>query len=155
MKVKANELAMKYLAYRSRTSHEMEKYLKSKEIAEEDISSCMMYLMEYNYINDEDYCKRFFIYSIEKGRGPLRITRDLREKGISDELIRTGIEENFALGGELKLAKNCVEKLLVKEFNDISLGEKEIGRIGRRLASLGYHSHIIYELLGKIREGLI
>lgn len=150
MKLNASELAMKYLAYRDRTSSEIQKYLISKEISQEDIDTCLQYLKDYRYVDDEDYCRRYFLYSIEKGRGPLRITRDLREKGIPDELIDMGIEEHFGFGNEAVLAMSFVEKLLTKEVHRLPLGEKEIAKIGRRLASSGYHSHAIYEVLDKL-----
>ncbi|HZK02680.1 MAG TPA: regulatory protein RecX [Anaerovoracaceae bacterium] len=160
MKLNPINLALKYLSYRDRTAHEIRKYLSSKNVSKSDIADCLDYLAECGLIDDESYCGRYIIYSMEKGRGPLRIRKELREKGISPETIDIYIEEHFAEGGELKAAWDYTNRLLDSGFenrsgghnNNNTLTDKEIARLGRRLAGRGYSGGVIYEVLGKLRR---
>ncbi len=191
MEHNAHDLAMKYLNTRDRTSHEIKVYLASKGISGEEIRECLEYLFQCGFINDDDYCERYILYGMEKGRGPLLLEKELSDKGISQEILRPALDAHFGSGGERKAAMAYVEKLLKQadyipvdskqvngpdyagepeffkeaagsDFHDEaefaeetarpSMNEKELARIGRRLASKGYHSHVIYDILGKLRS---
>ena len=108
-----------------------------------------------------------------KGRGPLRLERELSEKGISAEIVKSCLDAHFGDGGESRAAMIHVEKLLKQQghlqsvFNDEEeheletepregeahplLDEKELAKIGRRLAYQGYHSHVIYGIIDRLR----
>ncbi|MGI6727399.1 MAG: regulatory protein RecX [Anaerovoracaceae bacterium] len=161
----ARETALKYLSYRDRTLNEIKKHLTGKGFSQEEIEDTLIYLSEFGFINDKDYCERYIRFSIEKGRGPLRIERELLDKGIAAETISIGIEAEFnsTREREFQLAYEHVQKILKnKEAKscfqqdeiETVLEEKEIARIARRLNSQGYHTGVIYEVIGKLRKNL-
>ncbi len=148
----AHDLAMKYLAHRDRTAKEIQDHLTAKGVEEDGIAECLQYLFQAGLVDDEDYCGRYILYAMGKGRGPLRIRKDLTEKGIRDDLIDMGLEEHFAGEGECTAARSLVYKLLQKEEPGSPMSEKDIARIGRRLASRGFHSNVIYEIIDWLRS---
>lgn len=174
MGLDARDLALKYLSKRDRTALEVKKYLELKGISNLEIKDCLEYLSECGLINDVEYCDKYILYGMEKGRGPLRLERELLEKGISPETIKLALEQHFGDRGEKKAVLAYVNKLLQQTGQDLRadtayfdrrehgnlseedavppLSEKEIARIGRRLAYQGYHSNVIYELLERLRR---
>ncbi len=171
MDQKVHDLALKYLNTRDRTAWEIRKYLLSKGIPEAQVEECLGYLSKCGLLDDEDYCERYVLYGIGKGRGPLRLERELTEKGIDSQIIKAGLETHFGGGAEKEVLLSYLNKLLKQLDPDSSEEsyypedsvfyeeekrkqipeEKEIARIGRRLAAQGFHSSIIYEALGRLR----
>ena len=90
---------------------------------------------------------------MEKGRGPLSAGKRLTEKGVPSDIIKIVLEAHFWSGAEREAALLHVEKLLRQAENPgtSAPGEKELARIARRLASQGFHSHVIYEIIGRLR----
>ncbi|MDD3349604.1 MAG: RecX family transcriptional regulator [Eubacteriales bacterium] len=143
------EAAIHYLSFRDRTTSEVRKYLEGKEFPSEEIDETIEAFLDCSLLSDEKYCGNYIRYSIEKGRGPLRIEKELREKGIDIEEIRRELELQFSERGEKELAMECAQKLFEKigECND-----KELSRIARRLATQGFRSTVIFEVLGKLKR---
>jgi len=80
----------------------------------------------------------------DRGYGPLRIERELRQKGISRPLICQIVEETFGL----EQGKERAKRLLAKRFGGQDLGDTRVLR--RAVAFLqrrGYHDSVIAELL--------
>lgn len=150
MEHKAQDVAVRYLYNRDRTEYEIRKHLEMKGFPEEDIDECLEYLIQCGLVNDENYCEKYIIYGIDKCRGPLRLKKELYDRGISREIINIGLESHFSGASEKEIAANYVEKYLRK--TEVDLDDKEIARIGRRLASQGFHSHVIYDLLYKLNS---
>ncbi|GAB1475605.1 hypothetical protein MASR2M70_04370 [Bacillota bacterium] len=150
MKEDAHDLAMKYLAHRDRTSKEIRDHLTAKGVQTAAISECLKYLTRGGYVNDEEYCGKYILYSMDKGRGPLRIIKELSDKGVPSDFIDPAIEEHFGGDGERNAAEKVVGKLLGPEWENSQMSEKDVARIGRQLASRGFHSHVIYEIVGRL-----
>lgn len=146
----AREVAIKYLGYRDRSVYEIKKHLREKGYVEEEILKTLDFLSECKLIDDENYCIKYIKYGIEKGRGPIRLERELREKGIDKDIILINMEAELDTERERELASMHVEKLLKQ--TDQMIDEKQLARIGRRLSSQGFHSNIIYELISMLRE---
>ena len=100
-------------------------------------------------MDDGRYCGAYIEYGIRKGRGPVRLQRELAEKGIDGELIRQALEESFDRRTERDMAMEEAQKLLNRGGGP---DEKTIAKIGRKLASSGYHTDIIYDVIGRIRK---
>lgn len=173
------DAALRYLNTQDRTRSEVEKHLKGKGFSKEDILGVLDYLEENRFVDDRNYCGRFVSYSIQKGRGPLRIGRDLTEKGVDASLIREALEERFGDGREYELALDQAEKLMKgmaraaggepedsldsgeeemsvrdegKESTDeADKKEKQLARLARRLASQGFRADVIYRIIGRLR----
>ncbi len=159
-----HDTALNYLAHRERSAFEMKSHLCSRGFQEEEIDKELQYLKELHYVDDERYCEEYLRYSMQKGRGPVRLQFELKKKGIAAELIQRYMEDHFDMQKEKEAALNEAKKLICKrsEFGQDSdeeeaeernfSDEKTIAKIGRKLASLGYHSEVIYDVIGQIRK---
>ncbi len=147
MNEKAKDAALTYLGPRDRTGKEVAEHLKNKGFEPEDIAPVIAYLKDLRYIDDEDFARRFFHMSLEKGRGPMRIRRDLTEKGISSETIQILMEENLDREQELDRALELGRKKAGENPD-----EKALARTGRFLASRGFSASVVYGVLAKLRS---
>lgn len=139
------DAALKYLAPRARTGGEVKTHLKAKGFHEEDIQQVMEYLKDMHYVDDTQYCSQYLEYAFGKGKGVLRVKRELEEKGVSREVIEIALEDHEWQDTELQRAEAQAEKAAQGRTAD----QKLAGKIGRRLASLGYSSDVIYLVVGK------
>ncbi len=144
-----HDTALSHLEHREQSSFEVRSHLKSKGFQEEEIEEELENLKELHYIDDARYCESFVRYGMEKGRGPTRLQFELKDKGIDGDLIRQTIEDNFDRKSEKEAAMKAAKKILIGEMKP---DEKVLAKIGRRLASLGYHTDIIYDILGQLRK---
>ncbi len=143
----ALKCAIKYLGYRARSEEEVRVKLTQLGFPEKSVKATLERLRLLKVLNDEDLARDWAL-SRAKGRehGPLRIERDLRQKGISTSLIRPILEEVFAEQREMDRAK----KLLKKKFSGKDMGDKKV-ILGAAafLQRFGYHNTVIEELLGQ------
>jgi regulatory protein len=142
-----NETALRYLSFRNRTVAEMKKYLKEKGFLTQEIDEMVDSLKECSILSDEKYCADYVHFGMEKRRGPLRLERELREKGIELELIRSEIEEAFCEGREREIASELAEKLITPGLSDPERMQKELARVARRLEGQGFHSSVIWDVI--------
>lgn len=139
------DTALKHLASRARTCQEMRKYLKEKGFESEEIQQVIAYLEALHYLDDADYCVQYFDYAFGKGKGVLRIKRELEEKGIGRETIEIALEDYEKGETELERAEKQAAKIAEGRIPD----QKLMGKIGRRLTALGYSSDIVYQVIGR------
>lgn len=145
------DTALRYLEHRERSAHEVKAHLISKGFREDEIDEVMKYLEDFKFVDDARYCRSYIEYGIRKGRGPVRLRHELTERGIAPLLIQEILEECFDRNTEKDAAMKEVQKLL--HFDEASApDEKTIARIGRKLASLGYHTELIYDIIGRLRR---
>lgn len=155
MAMDCRDAALKFLEHRERSAHEVKSHLRSKGFREEEIETELEYLKSLRYLDDVRYCGSYISYGLGKGRGPVRLQFELAEKGIDGATIQEALESCFDRSTEKAAALKEAEKLLARhdwEENQAAPDEKTIARIGRRLASLGYHSDIIYDVIRQIRN---
>ena len=151
-----HDTALYYLEHRERSSFEVKSHLIAKGFQEEVIEEELNNLKELHFVDDVRYCSDYIRYGIGKGRGPVRLQMELSEKGIDSALIKEAIEESFTHQTERDAAMKEARKLLDREVRlkdeQMRLEEKTIAKIGRKLASLGYHTDIIYDIIGQLRK---
>ena len=71
------EKAVSYLNSRPRTRQELIRHLKDKGFSENEILETVDELEQYHYIDDLAYSRMYFEYGFQKGRGRMRIRREL------------------------------------------------------------------------------
>lgn len=91
--------AYHYLSYRARTTKEIEKYLRKKaekhKFTPEVVETAFSALKTEGYINDESFIESFiYSRSQNKPKGKYALTTELRQKGISPDLIETYLTNN-------------------------------------------------------------
>ncbi len=146
----ALKCAFRVLGYRARSEEEVRVKLSQMGFSEKTIKAALERLRVLNVLNDEDFARGWALVRA-KGReyGPLRIEKELMQKGISRSLIRPILEEAFAEQGEKERAR----RLLGKKFKGKDLSDRKVVR--RAIASLqrfGYRNTVIAELLGQPLE---
>jgi len=156
------DVALKYLYYREHSTYEVKEHLKTKGFSEEEIFEAIEFLIEYNYVNDENFCNNFINYGISKGKGSIRLYYELNEKGIPNDIIQRVIEENFDTEKEKENAYLQACKIIGSSSNKKTLentlekdklfDEKLFAKVGRRLSSLGYSTNIVYYVLERIKS---
>ncbi len=156
------DAALAKLNYSMRTARELRKSLLELDFDPEEVDSVIEELKEYRYLDDERYAIEFYKKCRRKNWSLERIIRGLGEKGIgrdtaedmlgrffeSDEFQDTGLEEDERTVA-LKVGMDLYDKHIArgKEVNDSFLG-----RVARRLGSLGYDTGTCWYVIGKIRD---
>ena len=142
--------AAELLTARSLTKAELAKKLKSKGFGTDDIEEAADRLEELGYVDDASYAARYAADAARKGRGRLRIARELVQKGLNADAAKKAIdalaaEEDVLSERERAMAE--AQKALRGQKPD----EKALTRIARRLSSQGYEPSVIWDVISKIR----
>lgn len=101
MKIKNNEnrqslaeaktIVIRYLKYRPRTENEIVKKLREKGFAEDLVQQTLEYFKKIGSINDRQFTAIWIQSRLKKPVGIRRIRLELKEKGISDEIITNAL----------------------------------------------------------------
>ncbi len=148
------DVALKYLAARSRTSEEMKVHLLNKGFQESEVANVLETLIEAGYLNDLRYACDYISYATAKGRGRIRIGQELRHKGINNFTIEDAyysISQENAVSGEHEISEReraMEEAKKIVEGREIE--KKILGRVSRRLVSLGYDQETVFYVIGCI-----
>ena len=92
-RVSALEKAAGYLDTKAYASGELREKLKKDGYPDEDINEALRALEERGYLSDEDFARSYAERSRERGKGRLRIRRELAQKGIGRDLIELVLSE--------------------------------------------------------------
>ena len=141
---KGYHMAVRYLAKVKRTETEVRKHLSAKMENAALVAEVMTKLKDMKFIDDEDYA--FSYVRTQRNtttKGPKTIKRELREKGISFELIERSLEE-YAYEDQLQSAQKIAAKFLAgtkKDSKKILLQKLE-----QTLVRKGYTTDIIQQV---------
>lgn len=120
--IKARDKAIRYILYKSRTSYEVFNKLSELEFEESIINRVIRDLIELEYINDEEYVKKF----IESKKKLKKLSKSmiklkLKSKGISNELIEKYIYDFSDIDAIKKalMKKNFSRDMSYDEMNKI------------------------------------
>ena len=90
------QAALRYLNVRMRSEHEMRQYLIKRSVADDEIEEIITYLYSYHYLDDVEFAASFIR---DRCRfhpcGRVKLTHDLREKGIDTFVIEDVLAEVF------------------------------------------------------------
>ncbi len=138
-----------FCAYQERAQQEVRDKLYSYGLYQDDVENLICDLIEENFINEERFAK---IYAGSKFRtkkwGRIKITQHLKQKGISDYCIRSGMKEI-----EDEDYDQTLEELLVKKYPSIT-GAKDYLRkqkLARFAIGRGFEPVLVWE---KIKEAI-
>ena len=121
-KCSAKQKAMDLLLYRTRTEKELYDKLIERGYSEEDSAEAIAYVKSFGYLNDENYAE-YYVSSRGTQKGRSAIKRELRDKGVDDELIENALEE-------LPDETDTIRELLIKKAGaPHELDEKEFRRL--------------------------
>lgn len=141
----AIEKAVSYLNVKPRTRKQTTEYLKGKGYDSGEIEEAADRLEEYGYLNDLDFARMYFEYGFEKGRGIVRLRRELEEKGVDRSLIDEAysqledVPDQFEAA--LDIAFGITEGASAESYEE---KQKLRAKVVRRLASRGYSGDVAY-----------
>ncbi|PSQ94503.1 MAG: recombinase RecX [Bacteroidetes bacterium SW_7_64_58] len=95
--VDAKQAALDYLAYKPRTEEEVRRKLRQEDVPSPVIEDVIARLYELEYLDDEAYAHDYAHNRFSsKKYGPVRIRRELTERGVDRRLADAAVDELFA-----------------------------------------------------------
>ena len=134
--------AVALLAAREHSAHELRQKLRKRYDDHDLIDEVIQQLVEAGYQSDARFAEARVRASLARGHGPMKIRALLREAGIASHLVDAAMEE--AAPDWRDLAR---EALLAKFGASPAGDQRETARRARFLASRGYPSSVIGDLL--------
>lgn len=144
-KVEALNKAVDYISKRLKTKREVKDYLLKKGYSEEIAWYCVDKLKEYNYINDEEFSKRY-IESTSKTQGKRLTQYKLMMKGVKKEDIDLAYENV-----EIDQKKDAY-LIAVKHFKNKEATKENLSKTYRYLISKGFSYDEATFAIDKIKE---
>ena len=139
-----------YCAYQDRCHQEVEKKLYEMQMISEAKELILLYLMEYNFLNEERFAKSFARgkFRIKKW-GKQRIIRALKYKDISAYNIKKGLQE-IDNDDYLQILK----EIAIKKKNAIieKNGFKKSQKITNFLLYRGFENDLVYQVVREIMD---
>ncbi|WP_066298876.1 recombination regulator RecX [Bacillus sp. FJAT-29937] len=115
---KAYNRAIQYLSKRMRSEKEVRQYLAEKDVDEMIIREVIHKLYEYRFLDDKEFAIAFVRTAMNTTDKGSRIIRgELREKGISEDLIDLAMKE-YSFEEEFEAALKLSEKFVQKNSRD-------------------------------------
>ncbi len=141
--------AYRFLDYRPRSEAEVRIKLTQLGFSQPIIETTLEKLRSLKFLDDETFARGWALGRVQgRGFGPLRVERELQQKGVAETLISQIVQENFSRQGGIEVGK----KLLERRFKDKDLGDvKVLRRAVAFLKRRGYQISVIAELVEQAR----
>jgi len=148
---KIYEQVLKFFSYRPRSEKELRDWFKKKEVGEEVQKLICQKLKQVGLLNDEEFAKWWIEQRTAFRPSGLRLLAlELRQKGISKDLISKLLNCYIPKDAEYELAKKAVEKKLksLRHLSDLELRKK----LGAFLSRRGFSFAVIKKIIGEIKS---
>lgn len=137
--------AESYCAYQERAQQEVRDKLYSWGLHEEEVENTIAQLIEDNFLNEERFAKAYVLGKFRmQGWGKIKIKQHLKQKRVSEPLIRIAMREIINEDYEKKLQETMVKKVN-KPLSEISMREK--AALIRFLQAKGFENDLIFNHL--------
>lgn len=147
---KAYNGAVQFLARRIRSEHEVREHLLKSEVDEPIIKEVIHKLYQYDFLNDEQFAKSFVrTQKNTSDKGTELVKRELKEKGISENLIELAIRE-YSYEEEFEKAMQISEKFLQKNTRESQKVMKQ--KLEQLLIRKGFRIDIISSVTNEIKN---
>ena len=144
----AKTSVFRYLKYRPRSVAEIVDKLRSKDFSEEIIQQAVSYFKRIGSINDEQFAIIWTRSRLNKPYGIRRIRVELKQKGITDNLITDAIANATQDYEELDTILELAQRRL-RKYHHVNK-ETARRRLYAYLARRGFNSGTIVKVLNKI-----
>lgn len=109
--VRAKQRALDYLAHKPRTEEEVRRKLRRQDAPDSVIEDVVARLHELSYLDDESYAEDYVRNRFaSKKYGPVRIRRELVERGVDRHTAETAVDDLFAEKDVQAAAREHAEK---------------------------------------------
>jgi len=151
---KAIGMALKYLALKPRSRKELEKKLSEKKFGEETIRLALKQIDNWGYLNDEEFAKSFLELKKFLGKGKNFIFRELKRKGVDEQIIKKALSQFYTNEEEHEIALSLAKKKFPGLFKfppeadppSAEKSRKEIIKLKNYLLQRGFSWETINEL---------
>lgn len=131
------------LAMREHSRLELFNKLKVKDFSEGvDLDKLLDELSEKNYLNEERFAECFVRSRINRGQGRLKITNELKRKGITQALVQQSMNKN-----EIDWYELATVQMKKKYGSSKPEDYKEKTKRMRFLSSRGFDAYIIRDIV--------
>lgn len=141
-----------FCSYRERCHYEVREKLFGMMLGKKDVDTIVSRLIEDGYLNEERFAIQFAGgHFRQKKWGKVKIVYELRQKRVSETIIKKALKE---LQGEDYAG--TLEKLAQAKWKNLK-AEQYLNRQAKTIAYLarkGYEMPMITEVIKKIRSGL-
>lgn len=139
--------AIEFISYKPRTSQETRKKLQHAGYDENLIENTISQLSENGLLNDESYASQWVDERLRlKPRSRRMLTYELRQKGISNDLIQSAVEDIDDFSSACEIAEKRLDR-----YRDLPKFEFR-KKLGNYLAGKGYSYDVISETTQKMWE---
>lgn len=136
--------AMNFLARREHSQQELQRKLLNKGFEPIAITPVLRVLVEQGLLSDERFTEAFINSRLHRGSGPVKIAMELQQRGVSDELVRTYLDER-----DTQWTQSAIE-VRVKRFGSaIPHDFKERARQMRFLQYRGFTMSQVQQAVGE------
>ena len=138
--------AFNLLGYRARSEREMRERLGRYGYLDETVGGVILRLKDLGYLDDEEFAR---LKAREKARryGPRRVSAELRQSGLGEDLARSVVEEEFAGREELGEARSAA----ARRYNGRG-SDAEARRVYGFLVRRGYSAEVCAQVAREYRE---
>lgn len=139
--------ALSWLAMRSRSTFEMEQYLRKKGFSDYIIAEVIEKLRALGYLNDHDFAVNLVKSKLrQKTVGSRVLKNELYRKGIPRDLIAQAMEE----GGGFHTDEEKIFALAVKKYRSLKDTRNASGKLYQFLAQRGFDPDIIKNVVRRV-----
>lgn len=138
-----------YCAYQERCHEEVRSKLRQMQMIPQAIDVIIGHLIENNYLNEERFSKSFVRgkFNIKKW-GKKRIKLELRQRQISDYLIKTALQE--ISDQEYLNTLDALAKKRLGSLSDTMNPQKRKRKLADYLLYRGWESHLVYDKINEL-----
>jgi len=140
-KAKIRTYAFRLLAYRDRSSKEMQQRLIDKGFDKTLVHEIIVEFLADDTLNNERFARAFVHdYTHVKPRGNIFIQRELRKKGIPVEMIESILEHRDE--------RNMIRDYLARKMSDVDVNDFKVRqKMVHRLLNQGFSSSLVYDII--------
>jgi regulatory protein len=138
--------AFDLLGYRARSEMEVRERLGRYGYVEETVEGVILRLKELGYLDDEEFAR---LKAREKARkyGPRRVSAELRQSGVGEDLTRYVVDEEFEGRSEVGEARSTAARRYNRRGADA-----EARRVYGFLVRRGYSAEVCAQIAREYRE---
>ena len=145
---KLYDYAVGALARRMRTVAELKRLMRTRAAHQPNcealVEAVTARLKEQRYLNDTSYASSYSASRRDNQKfGRIRVTQELKAKGVHPEVIEKTVTETYAEVDEQRLVREFAERKRLTPPSD----QKQAARIFRMMARAGFSSRAIVHLL--------
>ncbi|MGB4270226.1 MAG: regulatory protein RecX [Spirochaetota bacterium] len=149
MLFECKEKALYYISIRSRTEHDIKKYLMKKGFDKTTISRVLQYLTERGLINDYEYAVHY-IQSVREHKviGNKMLEKKLFEKGVDKGIIKKAIRKTEDKEPDIER----VYQLALKKYNQVKEKSNAKVKVVAFLQQRGFSWEVIKKVMKRFGD---